>query len=117
MGGTCNNPYDLTKSCGTSSTGIGASMSGGLAVIGIGTDTTGSILFPATFNGVWGLRTPIDLTWLDGVFSFNNIHSIDTVGPMARHLDDLILAYDIMKGGDKMVRNFQFDEQSKTYQF
>lgn len=107
MGGICKNPYDVTKSCGTSSSGTGASVSSGMGVIGIGTDTTGSILFPATFCGVWGLRPPIDGNVLDGVLTLNNVYSIDTVGPMTKHLDDLIVAYEIMQPINRATKSVQ----------
>lgn len=106
MGGICRNPYDLELSCGTSSTGTGASVASGMGVIGIGTDTTGSILFPATFCGVWGLRPPIDLRILDGVLSLNSIYSIDAVGPMTKNLDDLILAYNIMQANSSTSQDY-----------
>src|SRR5579883_1929676 len=108
MGGVCKNPYDLTKSCGTSSTGSGASVASGMGIIGIGTDTTGSIVFPSTYNGLWGLRPLIDLASLDGVITRNNLYTTDVVGPMTKNLDDLILAYSIINGYQSGVsRNYQ----------
>jgi len=80
----------------------------GMGIIGIGTDTTGSIVFPSTYNGLWGLRPLIDLASLDGVITRNNLYTTDVVGPMTKNLDDLILAYSIMKGDQsRMSKSFQ----------
>lgn len=55
-GSMCRNPFNLSLSCGGSSSGSGAAIATGMAIVSIGTDTTGSILIPSCFNGIFGLR-------------------------------------------------------------
>ena len=97
MGGLCKNPYDLDRSCGVSSGGTGASVASGMGVLGIGTDTSGSILLPSAYCGLWGLRPPLDTSAIQGVLSMNTIYLRDTVGPLAKYLDDIVLAYSIIQ--------------------
>jgi amidase len=60
-GGQTNNPYILDKNpCGSSS-GSGVAISANLAAVGIGTETNGSIICPATRNGVVGIKPTLDL--------------------------------------------------------
>lgn len=49
---------------------------------------------PATVTGVYGLRSPYNFKQLEGILPFYAEH--DTVGPFAKHLDDLILSYAVM---------------------
>lgn len=56
LGGTCRNPFDLSRSCGSSSLGSGVSVSSALSLLAIGTDTDGSIQTPGSFNGIFTLR-------------------------------------------------------------
>jgi Asp-tRNA(Asn)/Glu-tRNA(Gln) amidotransferase A subunit family amidase len=88
-GGMCRNPWDFTRSCGISSTGSGAGISSGLAVIGIGVDTEGSIIEPSCFNGLFGLRPFHDFKQLEGLVP--GLERLDTIGPMAKKLHDVIL--------------------------
>lgn len=56
LGGICHNPFDFKRACGGSSSGSAVSVTTGLALIAIGTDTSGSNLAPSSFNGIYGLR-------------------------------------------------------------
>jgi amidase len=94
MGGRCNNPFDADRSCGTSSSGTGAAIAAGLGLVGLGTDTSGSIAFPSSYCGLFGLRSPYNYTNLAGIISV--VDEQDTVGPVAKHLDDLVLAHSVM---------------------
>ena len=96
IGGACHNPYAFSHSCGASSSGSAAGVSAGLSPISLGSDTDASILNPASFCGVYGLRPPtnaLDLAGVTPLFSRQ-----DTVGPIAKHLDDLVMTYSVLKG-------------------
>lgn len=105
-GGSCKNPWDTSRSCGPSSTGIGAGISAGLAIIGIGTDTGGSLMNPASFCGLFGLRPPLDDLDFNGIIPLFNRQ--DTVGPLTRHLDDLVLAYSVMINDSNIYNEFSY---------
>lgn len=96
MGGLCNNPFDLRRSCSGSSSGSGAGVAAGLAVIGIGTDTSGSILGPASFQGLYGIRYGAGEVEapLDGILPL--LTRSDTVGPLTKHLDDMVLVLSVI---------------------
>ena len=66
-GGLCRNPFDLRRSCGPSSTGVGAGVAAAFGVIGIGTDTDGSIITPSSYCGLFGIRTEQYALPMDGV--------------------------------------------------
>jgi aspartyl-tRNA(Asn)/glutamyl-tRNA(Gln) amidotransferase subunit A len=84
---------------GGSSGGSGAAVAGGLAPIALGSDTNGSIRVPSSFCGIFGLKPTYGRLSRAGTFPF--VASLDHVGPMARSVGDLALAYDAMLGSDK----------------
>jgi Asp-tRNA(Asn)/Glu-tRNA(Gln) amidotransferase A subunit family amidase len=118
MGGSCRNPFDLSLTCGSSSSGSGASVASGFAVIGrhmislfslkdlhysylrvffylaLGTDTDGSILSPSSNCGLFGLRTTASNPSIDAIIPA--FERQDSVGPMTKYLKDLVLSYSIM---------------------
>jgi aspartyl-tRNA(Asn)/glutamyl-tRNA(Gln) amidotransferase subunit A len=71
----------------------------GVVPIGIGTDTGGSVRVPAAMCGVFGLKVTHGRIPLSGVFPL--VPSLDTVGPLARTVEDLALAYLAMAGDDR----------------
>ncbi|XP_036304350.1 vitamin D3 hydroxylase-associated protein-like isoform X2 [Pipistrellus kuhlii] len=87
------NPFNLKKTPGGSSGGEGALLSKGGSILGMGTDTGGSIRLPAGFCGVYGLRTSRDRLSYTGIASaVKGKKSVATVaGPMARDVDSLAL--------------------------
>lgn len=88
-GGQVHNPYCLDRSpCGSSS-GTGAAVSANLSVIGIGTETDGSIVCPSGINGLVGIKPTVGLWSRDGIIPIS--HSQDTAGPMARTVKDAAL--------------------------
>ncbi|MGH9245292.1 MAG: amidase [Acidimicrobiales bacterium] len=85
-GGQVRNPYVLDRNpCGSSS-GSGAAPSANLCAAAVGTETDGSIVCPATANGVVGLKPTLGVTSRAGVVPI--AHSQDTVGPHARTVAD-----------------------------
>jgi amidase len=98
VGGQTNNPYDTTRNpCGSSS-GSGVAASASLAAVTVGTETNGSIVCPATANGVVGIKPTVGLVSRTGVVPIS--HSQDTAGPMARNLSDAVALLEAMIGED-----------------
>jgi aspartyl-tRNA(Asn)/glutamyl-tRNA(Gln) amidotransferase subunit A len=85
---------------GGSSGGSGGAAAAGLAAITLGSDTNGSIRVPASLCGLFGLKPSYGGLSRAGTFPF--IASLDHVGPLARSVKDLALAYDAMHGGDPL---------------
>ncbi|MEM6642035.1 MAG: amidase [Bacteroidota bacterium] len=81
-----NNPYALDRNpCGSSS-GSGAAVSGNMCAITIGTETNGSIVCPASHNGVVGIKPTVGLWSRDGIIPISVTQ--DTAGPMGRTVTD-----------------------------
>lgn len=92
IGGQTRNPFARSFSPGGSSGGSAAAVASNFAVVGIGTDTGGSIRIPSSFNNLVGLRPTQGLVSVDGVVPLS--HSRDTVGPMARSAEDASIVMD-----------------------
>src|SRR5206468_2957239 len=81
-GGLVRNPYALNRNpCGSSS-GSGVAVAANLSAVAIGTETDGSIVCPATANGIVGIKPTVGLVSRSGIVPI--AHSQDTAGPMAR---------------------------------
>ncbi|XP_059545682.1 vitamin D3 hydroxylase-associated protein-like [Myotis daubentonii] len=91
--GQTRNPLNLRKTPGGSSGGEGALLSKGGSILGMGTDTGGSIRVPSSFCGVYGLRTSRSRLSYTGIASaVKGKKSVATVaGPLARDVDSLVL--------------------------
>ena len=98
-GGQTNNPYILDKNPCGSSAGTGAAISANLAAVGIGTETNGSIICPATRNGIVGIKPTLGLVSRSGIIPI--AHTQDTAGPMARTVSDAAILLGILIGHDK----------------
>src|SRR3982075_3587241 len=94
--GPSRNPHDTTRMTGGSSGGSGAAVGGGLGPLAVGADTNGSIRVPSSFCGIFGLKPTYGR--LSRARSFPFVFSFDHVGPFARSVGDLALAYDAMQG-------------------
>jgi AtzE family amidohydrolase len=97
--GPSRNPHDLEHMSGGSSGGSAAAVAGGLVPIALGSDTNGSIRVPSSFCGLFGLKPTYGRLSRAGTFPF--VASLDHVGPIARSVGDLALAYDAMLGRDE----------------
>jgi aspartyl-tRNA(Asn)/glutamyl-tRNA(Gln) amidotransferase subunit A len=96
--GPSRNPHDLKRMTGGSSGGSGGAVAGGLVPLALGSDTNGSIRVPCSCCGIFGLKPTYGR--LSRSRSFPFVASLDHVGPMARSVEDLVLAYDAMQGFD-----------------
>ncbi|MDU6835101.1 MAG: amidase family protein, partial [Bradyrhizobium sp.] len=94
--GPSRNPHDPTRMSGGSSGGSGSAVGGGLVPIALGSDTNGSIRVPSSFCGIFGLKPTYGR--LSRARSFPFVMSLDHLGPFARSVEDLALAYDAMQG-------------------
>src|SRR6202041_24460 len=96
--GPSRNPHDVTRMTGGSSGGSGGAVGGGLVPLALGSDTNGSIRVPSSFCGIFGLKPTYGR--LSRARSFPFVMSFDHLGPFARSVGDLALAYDAMQGPD-----------------
>lgn len=96
--GPSRNPHDTTRMTGGSSGGSGSAVGGALVPIALGSDTNGSIRVPSSFCGIFGLKPTYGR--LSRARSFPFVASLDHLGPFARSVTDLALAYDAMQGPD-----------------
>tara|TARA_Y100000739_G_scaffold68889_1_gene57879 strand:- start:206 stop:1705 length:1500 start_codon:yes stop_codon:yes gene_type:complete len=98
VGGQTYNPYNLKYNpCGSSS-GSAAIVAEGIAPASIGTETNGSIVCPASINGVVGIKPTVGLVSRDGIIPISS--SQDTAGPMARSVYDAAIVLDAISGRD-----------------
>ncbi len=97
-GGLTRNPYALDRSTSGSSSGTGAAIAAGLAPLGVGTETDGSIVSPSSICGLVGLKPTVGRVSRDGIIPIS--HTQDTAGPMTRTVADTALLYAAMAGAD-----------------
>ena len=98
LGGQVLNPYDTTVTpCGSSS-GSGAAAALGLATLTVGSETDGSILCPASMQGVVGVKPTVGLVSSGGILPI--APSQDTAGPMTRTVHDAAVLLTAMVGAD-----------------
>ena len=98
MGGQTLNPYDLTRDPGGSSGGSAVAVNANFAVAGWGTDSCGSVRFPAAHNDIYGLRPTNGLSSRTGLIPLST--TLDTMGPMTRTVMDMALVLDATVGVD-----------------
>jgi amidase len=97
-GGQCRNPYVLDRNPQGSSSGSGVGLSANLCMGAVGTDTGGSVTYPASANGVCGMRPSMGLLSRAGIIPLSL--SRDTAGPMARTVRDTAIMLGGMVGVD-----------------
>jgi Asp-tRNA(Asn)/Glu-tRNA(Gln) amidotransferase A subunit family amidase len=94
--GKTSNPRDRRRSPGGSSSGSAAAVADRMVPLAIGTQTAGSVIRPASYCGVYGLKPSFN------IFSFSGVRhiaeSLDTLGCMARSIDDLALFRSVLLG-------------------
>ena len=97
-GGQGKNPYVLDRNpCGSSS-GSGGGVSANYSAAAIGTETDGSVVCPASINGIVGIKPTLGLLSRTGIIPI--AHSQDTAGPMTRTVADAALLLTVLAGID-----------------
>ena len=94
--GTCHNPAVPGKTTGGSSSGSAAALAAGLCELALGTDTGCSVRLPTAACGTVGLKSEWGLISTEGVFPL--VPLLDTVGPMARSVEDVSLMWSMLTG-------------------
>jgi amidase len=93
-GGLVGNPWALDRSAGGSSSGSGAALAAGLVPLAVGTETDGSIVCPASVNGVVGLKPSVGSVPTAGIVPISA--SQDSPGAMGRTVDDVARLYAVL---------------------
>jgi aspartyl-tRNA(Asn)/glutamyl-tRNA(Gln) amidotransferase subunit A len=96
--GRCLNPHGEGRTPGGSSGGSGAAVAAGLCTAALGTDTLGSIRIPAAYCGIYGLKPTHGAISDAGIVPLSG--SLDSVGPMARSMDDISFLSNILVAPD-----------------
>lgn len=96
--GPCLNPWDRSRWAGGSSSGSGAAVAAGLVPFALGSETSGSIITPAAFCGVTGLRPTYGYVSRYGAMALS--WTMDKIGVLARSAEDCGLVLQQISGGD-----------------
>jgi amidase len=100
VGGQTLNPYDPARTpCGSSS-GSATAVAMGLAPAAIGTETNGSIVCPASVNGVVGFKPTVGLVSRTHIVPIS--HSQDTAGPITTTVEDAAIVLTVIAGSDPL---------------
>lgn len=99
--GKTNNPWDTTRTSGGSSGGCASALATGMTPLSFGNDLAGSIRLPAAYCGVYGFKPTFGVSSLQGIQTdpeqkTNGLKSLAVAGPLARNIDDLELAFQII---------------------
>lgn len=98
FGGTTRTPWDTEAGASGSSAGPASATAAGLVPFAIGSETLGSIVSPATRNGVTGLRPTYGRVSRHGAMALS--WSMDKLGPITRSAEDAALVFDVIHGAD-----------------
>ena len=98
--GPTHNPWNLERVPGGSSGGSAAAVAARMCFAALGTDTGGSVRQPASFCGVTGIKTSYGRVSRYGLIAYGS--SLDTVGALARSVEDLVPLYEGMAGHDPL---------------
>jgi aspartyl-tRNA(Asn)/glutamyl-tRNA(Gln) amidotransferase subunit A len=110
--GPAHNPWDLDRITGGSSAGSAAAVSAGLCFGSIGSDDGGSVRIPASHCGVVGFKTSYGRVSTRGVVP--SAYSMDTIGPIARTVEDAALLLQVVAGYDPLDA-ITLDEPAPDY--
>ena len=97
-GGLTRNPYSLDRNPSGSSSGSAVAVAASLCAVAVGTETSSSIVRPASVNGVVGIKPTVGLVSRRGLIPL--ALSQDTAGPMARTVADAAILLDALAGFD-----------------
>jgi len=96
--GVTRNPFDLERVPGGSSGGSAAAVASNMALVSIGTETCGSIRQPSSFCGLVGIKPTYGAVSRSGIIAMGS--SLDQVGAMAKHLEDVEIVFKAINGYD-----------------
>lgn len=96
--GPTANPHDHARTPGGSSSGSAAAVADHMVPVALGTQTAGSIVRPASFCGIYGFKPTFGAIPTEGVRAIGP--SLDTLGPLARSVDDLAVTAAVMGVAD-----------------
>ncbi len=96
--GPVRNPWDTDRVPGGSSGGSTAALAAGLCTFSLGSDTGGSIRIPASLCSLTGLKPTFGRVSRHGVFPLG--HTLDTIGPFGRTVEDAARVYEAIAGHD-----------------
>lgn len=97
LGGHTRNPYGPFD-VGGSSSGTASAVAANLAVVGVGSETSGSLIYPAAQNGIYTLKPTLGLVSRDRIIPISEAQ--DTAGPMAKNATDLGILMNALAGYD-----------------
>jgi amidase len=97
-GGQVRNPYVLDRSPSGSSSGSAVAVAANLCVAALGAEVDGSIVRPASINGIVGLKPTVGLVSRSGIIGVAEPQ--DTAGPMARTVADVATLLNVLAGPD-----------------
>ncbi|MDD5150121.1 MAG: amidase [Flavobacterium sp.] len=97
-GGQTKNPYILDHNPCGSSAGSGVAVAANFCVVAVGTETDGSIVCPASVNGIVGIKPTVGLVSRIGIIPISKTQ--DTAGPMARTVKDAAILLGVLSGID-----------------
>ena len=109
FGGKTKNPWNLDQGSSGSSAGPGSATSAGLVGFSIGSETWGSIVSPATRNGVTGHRPSFGTVSRSGAMALS--WTMDKLGPMTRSVEGAAIVFETIRGADNIdrtVKDIQF---------
>jgi Asp-tRNA(Asn)/Glu-tRNA(Gln) amidotransferase A subunit family amidase len=96
--GKTRNPRDLSRTPGGSSSGSAAAVAAGMVPLSIGSQTNGSMIRPAAFCGVFGIKPSHGLISRAGALTLSR--ALDHVGAYARSIEDIALILEVLVGQD-----------------
>ncbi len=101
VGGLTANPWKYSHSAGGSSSGSGAAVAAGLVPAAIGTETDGSIVCPASLNGIVGIKPTVGSVSTQGIVPISS--SQDSPGPLARNVTDAATVLEVLLNKSGLV--------------
>ena len=108
------NPHNAEHTPGGSSSGSAAAVAAGIVPLALGTQTVGSVVRPAAFCGVVGLKPSFGAINKEGVHPFST--SLDHIGFFTRSVDDAAYAYELLKNDDRPSINLSTSKTITPFQ-
>jgi len=111
--GKTNNPHDVSRTPGTSSSGSAVAVAAGMVPTALATQTAGSIVRPASFCGIYGCKPSFGLIPRTGILKTTD--SLDTVGYFVLHYEDMEPMFELLRvrGENYPVSNKAMNESAR----